>query len=290
MKKVLAIISVSVFIFFAAGVPAFADCGPKESLTISVTGTEDGREYFLTLRSDFDPGYYDEYIEKISLEWRALYEISRTTDGYSLYTSPVDKVYYKMTGGGSRTWGYDPPNRFKILLYFPDDGSYILSEMLERYAFDSYFTVDVSDGEMSIAKNGGARGFYIEVGGLLVRMAITVLLELGVARLFGYSGSKEYRLIIIMNLCTQVFLNILIAVGDIGLGGLGAAAAYILAELIILVVEASVYAVALPRFTERKTGVGRAVGYAFAANTASFFIGGFLLIVGEAFFWTIIGS
>ena len=45
MKKVLAIISVSVFIFFAAGVPAFADCGPKESLTISVTGTEDGREY-----------------------------------------------------------------------------------------------------------------------------------------------------------------------------------------------------------------------------------------------------
>ncbi len=93
MKKVLAIISVSVFIFFAAGVPAFADCGPKESLTISVTGTEDGREYFLTLLSDFDPGYSDEYIEKMSLEWRALYEISRTTDGYSLYTSPVDKVY-----------------------------------------------------------------------------------------------------------------------------------------------------------------------------------------------------
>ncbi len=284
MKKVLAIISVSVFIFFAAGVPAFADCGPKESLTISVTGTEDGREYFLTLLSDFDPGYSDEYIEKMSLEWRALYEISRTTDGYSLYTSPVDKVYYKMTGGGSRTWGYDPPNRFKILLYFPDDGSYILSEMLERYAFDSYFTVDVSDGEMSIAKNGGARGFYIEVGGLLVRIVITVLLELGVARLFGYRGKKEYKLIIIMNVCTQIFLNIMIAVGDVNLGGLGAAAACILAEIVIFTVEASVYAVFLPRFTERRTREGRAVGYAFAANAVSFFIGGFLLIMGEVFF------
>lgn len=283
MKKVLVIISVLVCVFCASGVTAFADCGPKASLTVYVTGVEDGREYYITLLSDFDPGFSDEYIAKQPPERRALYEFA-LTDEYFLWDSPVDHSYYKMTHSGSRTWGYMPPDKFKILLYFPDDGSYIISEKLERYAFNSYFTVSVSGGEMTVEKNGGAGGVYVEIGGLLVRIVITVLLELGVARLFGYRGKKEYKLIIIMNVCTQIFLNIMIAVGDVNLGGLGAAAACILAEIVIFTVEASVYAVFLPRFTERRTREGRAVGYAFAANAVSFFIGGFLLIMGEVFF------
>lgn len=283
MKKLLVIISVMVCVFCAGGVTAFADCGPKASLTINVKGMKDGREYYLTLLEAFNSRFSDEYISKQNSEWRALYEIS-LKDEYFLYESPVDETYYKLNRSGSRTWGYMPPDKFKILLYFPDDGSYIISEKLERYAFNSYFTVSVSGGEMTVEKNGGAGGVYVEIGGLLVRIVITVLLELGVARLFGYRGKKEYKLIIIMNVCTQIFLNIMIAVGDVNLGGLGAAAAYIFAEIVIFTVEASVYAVFLPRFTERRTREGRAVGYAFAANAVSLFIGGFLLIMGEVFF------
>lgn len=288
MKKILVIISVLVCVFCATGVAASADCGPKASLTVYVKGTEDGREYYIALLSAFDPKYNDKYIAAQPPEWRVLYEYS-LTDEYSLCDAPVDQTYYKMTHGGRRTWGYDPPQQFKILLYFPDDNTFLLSEKLERYAFNSYFTVDVSGGEMTVAKNGGAGGVYVELGGLLIRIVITVLLELGVARLFGYCGNKEYKLIIIMNVCTQVFLNIMIAVGDISLGGLGAAAAYILAEIIIFTVEASVYAVALPRLTERKTREGRAVGYALAANAASFFIGGIILVMGKVFFEVIVG-
>lgn len=288
MKKILAIISVLVCVFFATGAAAFADCGPKESLTVYVTGIEEGREYYITLLSSNGSRRSEEYVAKQPPEWRAIYEFS-LTDEYFLWDSPVDRSYCKMTGGGRQVWGYFPPQNFKILLYFPDDNTFLLSEKLERYAFNSYFTVNVSGGEMTVAKNGGAGGVYVEIGGLLIRIVITVLLELGVARLFGYRGNKEYKLIIIMNFCTQMFLNIMIAVGDINLGGLGAVAAYILAEIIIFTVEASVYAVVLPRLTERKTHEGRAVGYAFAANAASFFIGGILLVIGEVFFEAVAG-
>lgn len=280
MKKFLVIISVILCTFFALGISAFADCGPKASLTINVKGMEDGREYYLTLFSDFDHRFSDEYIAKQKPEWRALYEIS-LNDEYFLYEPPVDDTYYKLNGSGSRTWGYMPPDKFKIVIYFPDDGSCIISEKLEKYAFAAYFTATVSGGEISVAANGGAAGVSAQIGALLLRIAITVLLELGVARLFGYDGGKETKLILIMNICTQIFLNVMIAVGDGIIGGLGAIAAYVLAEIVILIIEACVYAVLLPRFTERRTREGRAVGYAFAANTASFLVGGFILIIGE---------
>lgn len=288
MKKILAIISVLVCVFCAAGVTAFADCGPKESLTVYMTGIEEGREYYITLLSSNGSRRSEEYIAKQPPEWQAIYEFS-LTDEYFLWDSPVDRSYCRMSGSGRQVWGYFPPQKFKILLYFPDENTFLLSEKLERYAFNSYFTFNVNDGEMTVAKNGGAGGVYVEIGGLLIRIVITVLLELGMARLFGYSDSKTYKLIIIMNVCTQVFLNIMIAVGDMWLGGLGAAAAYFLAEILVFTVEASVYAVVLPRLTERKTRGGMAVGYAFAANAASFFIGGILLVIGEVFFEAVAG-
>lgn len=280
MKKFLVIVSVFICAFFALGISAFADCGPKASLTINVKGMEDGREYYLTLLSDYGRRYSDEDISKQKPEWRALYEIS-LNDEYFLYEPPVDTTYYKLNRSDSRTWGYMPPDKFKIVIYYPDDGSCIISEKLEKYAFDAYFTATVSGGEMSVVANGGAAGISAEIGGLLLRIVITVLLELGVARLFGYDGSKETKLILIMNICTQIFLNVMIAVGDGMIGGLGAIVAYILAEIVIFIIEACVYAVLLPRFTERRTREGRALGYAFAANAASFLVGGFILIIGE---------
>lgn len=243
----------------------------------------------MTLLSEFDPRHNDKFIENQSPEWRAMYEYS-LNDEYTLWDSPVDTIYYKMTGSGSRTWGYMPPDKFKILLYFPDDNSFIVSERLERYAFTAYYTADISGGKMNVTKNGGAAGISVELGSLLLRIAITVLLEVGVARLFGYQGNKVYKLLIIMNLCTQLFLNIMIAAGDLLLGGLGGAIACILAEPLIVVIEAVVYASALPRLTELKTRGGRAVGYAFAANAASFFIGGFLLLIGEMIFSVVVNS
>lgn len=49
MKKVFVFILVLVCVSFTVGVNAFADIGPKPSVTIYVNGVEDGREYYVAL-------------------------------------------------------------------------------------------------------------------------------------------------------------------------------------------------------------------------------------------------
>lgn len=285
MKKFFAFILALVCVSFTVGVNAFADIGPKPSVTIYVNGAEDGREYYIALIKDVDIENYD-YDKKLETRdnvLKRIYEFSRDND-YILIEGPVDHAYRKMTGRDSAEWGYHPPQTFKILLYFPDSENFLVSEVLDKYAFDSYFTVNVNGDSLAVSKNGGVKGIIVEVGGLLIRIALTVLIEIGVAFLFGYRGKRELKLILITNIITQVLLNVLIAVGDHGLGAFGAMFSYIAGEIVVFIVEAAVYYANLPRITESKTGNGRAVGYAFTANLASFLGGGALLFVTDLIF------
>ena len=124
----------------------------------------------------------------------------------------------------------------------------------------------------------------MEVVGLLIRIVLTVLIEIGIAFLFGYRGKRELKLILITNVITQVLLNALIAAGDRGLGAFGAMLALIAGEIAVFIAEAAVYSAKLPRITEPSTRSGRAVGYAFTANLASLFGGGILLLVTSMIF------
>lgn len=277
MKKVFAIV-LSLFVFLSVGLTAFADMGPKDSITFFVNGVGDGREYYIALIKDIDIENYD-YDKKLETQdnvLKRIYEFSRD-NGYILIEGAVDRAYRKMTDRDSARWGYHPPYTFKILLYFPDSENFLVSEVLDKYAFNSYFTVDVNGDSLTVEKNGGVKGILVEVGGLLIRIVLTVLIEIGVAFLFGYRGKRELKLIIITNVITQVLLNIFIAAGDYSLGGFGAVLAYIAGEIVVFIVEAAVYSANLPRVTETKARNGRAVGYAFFANLASF-IGGMVLL------------
>lgn len=262
MKKVFAIIFVLICTFFYTGSTAFADCGPKDSLTVYVNGVEEKREYYIALLSDWGSQYHpDEY-----------------NDEYYLYDN-FGSAYFNMTGSGSHRWGYRPPERFKIMLYFPDDGSIIVSGKLEKYAFNSYFTANVNGSELDVEQNGGAKGYMVEISGFLFRVIITVLLELGVAKLFGIRSKRAIKLILIVNVITQLLLNIAIAAADISWGSFGAVLALVGMEIVIFITEAAIYANTLPGLTDGKTHSGRAAGYAFAANAASLVIGGILLTV-----------
>lgn len=276
MKKAAAII-LSLFVFLAIGVTAFADCGPKPSVTLYVNGVEDGREYYIALleKREFKGTFVnenDDVVKKIN-------EFAKA-DGYSISDHPVDSPYYKKTGSTTVRWGYMPPQTFKILLYFPDSESFLVSNVIEKYSYNAYYTVEVNGDSLSAASYGGAKGLTVEVGGLLVRIALTVLIEIGVAFGFGYRGKRELKLILITNIITQVLLNALIAFGDYTLGGLGAIIAYIIGEIVVFIAEAIVYSVKLPTISEVCTSRG-AVGYAFVANLASFFGGGILLVMTD---------
>lgn len=283
MKKVLAMAFVSVCAFLAIGVCAFADIGPKPSVVVYVNGVEDGIEYYIALLSSSKSGYNDRYIESRDDVWRKLYEFS-DADGFGLAESPVDPPYFKMKGRDSARWGYTPPKTFKILLYFPDNESFLVSGAEEKYAFDAYYTVNVSGDALTVVPNGGAKGIAVEAAGLLIRIAATVLIELGIALLFKYRGKRELRFILITNIVTQILLNALVAAGDISLGSVGAFFALAAGEIAVFIAEAVLYSANLPRITELKTRGGAAVGYAFAANLASFFGGGALMIVTDMLF------
>ena len=40
-------------------------------------------------------------------------------------------------------WTYYPPGDFKILLYYPETETFVSSGIYARYAFDTYYTVDM---------------------------------------------------------------------------------------------------------------------------------------------------
>lgn len=288
MKKVFVFVLVSVCAFFALGISAFADVGPKDSVNVYVNGVENGREYYIALIEKRESaGYNDKYTEGQGKVWRTIYEFIRS-DGYYFANGHVDSSYYKMNGRDSARWGYNPPYTFKILLYFPDNESFLVSEVMDKYAFDSYFTVNVNGDIMTVEKNGGVRGVLAEIGGLLLRIAITVLIEAGIAKGFGIFGKKSYRLIIIMNIATQILLNALIYKWGYDLGGFGEILALVIGEGLVFAVEAIVYGNALPAYTENEIKSGRAVGYAFAANLASFVVGGLLLFMTNMLFVQIV--
>lgn len=286
MKKVLVFILVSVCVFFSISVSAFADAGPKPSVTIYVNGVEDGREYYIAL---VEKGEYGEkYVNNKGEIQKKINEFARA-DGYCILNHPVDEPYHKMSGRDSARWDYHPPQTFKILLYFPDNESFLTSEVQDKYAFRAYYYVEVNGDSLSVAPYGGAKGIAVEACGLLVRIALTVLIEIGVAVGFGYSAKHELKLILITNIITQVLLNAFIAYGDYVLGGFGGIVAYIVGEIIVFIAEAIVYSIKLPIISEVGTTHSPA-GYAFLANLASFFGGAILLAFSEMLFQVITGG
>lgn len=295
MKKIFAIVLALVFAFAATGVTAFADCGPKPSTTVFVRNIEGSREYYATLLCDTDwlppgNGAYGgddpEYIVSQDNAWRAFYEYAKTDEFFFLQKT------FKRIGNGSFSWDYAPPNRFKVALYFPDDGSLLVSEVLETYAFDSYFNVKVVDGEFDISNGNKTDKGRLEVanalgsagmniGTLIIRVVITILIEIITARFFGIRNSKATKLILGVNIVTQLLLNIVLTGFALTLGFAAGLVVYIPMEILIIAVESGAYASSFPKYTGGEVKAGKAAVYSLAANAASFIVGGviYLLLV-----------
>lgn len=274
-----------------------ADTGPKPSTVIDFENMN-GEKYYVTLLSESkSTGPYSAYEPENGGEqfiygdtgeiWKTFYDY-KDSDGFYFL-----QYYEEMTGDGEFRWGYFPPGRFKILLYFPERGTYVVSrEIYERYAFDSYYRVDgsaIDFGTQTVSlveiSNMGQKSYKygLEMVSLAARIIITIAIELGIALIFsGFRKKLWIRTILFTNLATQVLLN----------AGLNAAAyfggpreglfAYIALEIGVIIVECAVYFAAnkrefLKNGAERAKAVGRGNGlifaYAVAANLASFFAG-----------------
>ena len=95
-------------------------------------------------------------------------------------------------------WTYYPPQSFKILLYYPETQTFAVSGIYERYAFDTYYTVDMDGVHINEVRceeaNGTPEGleasrsydYSQELISLAVRIVLTILIEMIIALLFGY--------------------------------------------------------------------------------------------------------
>ena len=271
------IISVSVF-----PISVHADTGPKPSVQITFVNMGDEVCYGTLLSKHKSTGPAsawdgnEEHIYDNGLDreiWQAFAE-HKDTDGFYFL-----QWGWKCNETKSLIWGYYPPDPFKILLYYPDSQTFIVSEICEKYAFDSYYTVNMSGisidsvSEKTVLSPEKSYDYTWEIISFACRVVITILLEIGIALLFGFSKKKALLLIGGVNIATQIALNIALNVTNYYQGSTGFILNYILLELVVIAVEAVIYVLFLKKVNEKPVSNVKSIGYAFAANVASFAVG-----------------
>jgi hypothetical protein len=244
----------------------FADMGPHESVEITVEMPEGFRPFYATLLSKYpSTGPYSEG------NWKHEYPDSKTYQTFDAYEDP-DGYYFisyvEYCTDGSFSWGYMPPDDFKLLLYFPDTGELVCSEATTTFAFYSVYQATLKDGRLELK---AVYNYGRQILSFLARLAVTLLLELGLAYFLGY----QLKSVLIINLITQVGLNLVLffLVNQTGGSGFFYYMYYIMAEFVVFAIEAVFYCAKEPKFSEKRAEQGHPVSFAFLANALSFGVG-----------------
>lgn len=302
LKRFFAMLFCFLLVFTVFPVFAYADTGPKPSVHVMFEGLGDELCY-ATLLSRYDSTgpssawdgneetarhneneYYSYEVLGYD-DWRAFVEYEDTDGFYFLQEA------WQVNETKELAWTYYPPDEFKVLLYFPESGTFAVSDICKRYAFDSYFTVDMRNSdvgsidyneELSSNKRLDAYrsyNFRRELVSLFARIIITVIIELAVALLFGYTKRKQLLLLAGVNFATQIILNVLLNIINYNSGQTAYVIFYILFEFIVFVIEAWVYHRYLDRFGTGKRSGKRAIFYALTANALSFAAGMYISVL-----------
>ncbi len=281
-RRMLLALFCSLLIVSMLPLSASADMGPKPSVTVTVEGVEADTVYYATLlSSEPSNGPLSAYNESETtpydedpVQYEVLQKFAQYRDGDGYYFLPQ---FWVCQGEDTFVWGYYPPDPFKVLLYFPVEERFVVSLSYTAYAFDSYYTIRLEYG--SLPAEGlpiAAEESYDHSGEALnftVRLLLTIALEMVVALIFGLRERKQLLFIGVVNVLTQVLLNLALNLSAYYNGEWAATGTYVLLEVCVCVGEALLYVFLLPRFSQKRAGVGRAVGYAVVANAASFAVG-----------------
>lgn len=244
----------------------FADMGPHESVEITVEMPEGFRPFYATLLSKYpSTGPYSKG------NWKSEYPENKTYQTFDAYEDP-DGYYFisyvEYCADGSFAWGYMPPDDFKLLLYFPDTGELVCSEATTTFAFYSVYRATLRDGRLELK---AVYNYGRQLLSFLARLAVTLLLELGLAYFLGY----QLKSVLIINLFTQVGLNLILAflINKTGGSGFLFYLQYIIAEIFVFVIEGVFYYTRQPQFSEKRADQGHPYRFAFFANALSFGVG-----------------
>ena len=285
LKKIICLLICTLFISTLLPITASADTGPKASVRITFENMDDELCYGTLLsknpstgpNSAWDGDEDHIYNELIDLDiWRAFVEYE-DADGYYFL-----QIGWQVNEKKELAWTYYPPDNFKILLYYPETDKYVVSGICERYAFDTYYTVDMAGvdiGSVEYDENQSNNDrldayksyqYKQEILSLVARILITIAIEMGIALLFGFRGKKALLLLVIVNTVTQIILNVLLNIINFRSGSWAFVAWYIMLELAIFAIEAALYTAFMKKLTGKEKPVLFYGTYSLVANGISF--------------------
>lgn len=286
-KRWCSILTALLLLLPLAAMPANADAGPKPSVVVELTGLE-GRTCWGTLLSQQEgTGPYGRFYEEEAAEdleedraLRALLPLERMdSEGFHLLN------FVKDCSDGEFSWTYYPPHTYKIALWFPEEDALAVSGVYHRYAFDSYYRLDLSGVELmpgGIVELEAARlqrdyPYGASLLALAGRVALTLGAELLLALAFGLRTRQALKWVAVVNLATQLGLNLALELftycnGALeGMMAILALPVYLAAEAVVTLVELRIYRRKL--LGERGASGRRITAYTWTANLCSLLAG-----------------
>lgn len=286
-KRWCSILTALLLLLPLAAMPANADAGPKPSVVVELTGLE-GRTCWGTLLSQQEStGPYGRFQGGEAAEdpeedraLNALLPLERMdSEGFHLLN------FVKDCSDGEFSWTYYPPHTYKIALWFPEEDALAVSGVYHRYAFDSYYRLDLSGVDLTpggIVELEAARlqrdyPYGASLLALAGRVALTLGAELLLALAFGLRTGRALKWVAGVNLATQLGLNLALELFTYCNGALEGMMA-ILALPVYLAAEVAVTLVELRIYRRKLTGEqglsGRRItAYTWTANLCSFLTG-----------------
>ena len=282
-----------IFTVTALPITAKADMGPKPSVRIQFKnmgndlcyGTLLSREKHAGPARVWDGTARNEPLYDLDRSiWKAFVDYKDPDGYYFLQRS------WTVSETGEIAWTYYPPENFKILLYYPETETFVSSGSYERYAFDTYYTVDMEDFRIgSVEYNEDlstndrinayrSYNYRKELLSLAVRILLTIAIEMAVALLFGFRQKKQLQILALVNITTQLLLNLLLNIIHYNAGPLIFIISYVFFEVIVFALEAGLYCRLLKKVSEKKEN-WYYILYSFVANSASFWVGYYLATV-----------
>ena len=286
-KRWRSILTALLLLLPLTAMPVSADVGPKPSVVVALEGLE-GRTCWGTLLSQQEgTGPYGRFYEEEAAEdpeedraLRALLPLERMdSEGFHLLN------FVKDCSDGEFSWTYYPPHTYKIALWFPEEDALAVSGVYHRYAFDSYYRLDLSGVELmpgGIVELEAARlqrdyPYGASLLALAGRVALTLGAELLLALAFGLRTRQALKWVAVVNLATQLGLNLALELftycnGALeGMMAILALPVYLAAEAVVTLVELRIYRRKL--LGERGASGRRITAYTWTTNLCSLLAG-----------------
>jgi len=272
-----------------------ANSGPPSNVQIMVVNNEVNFDFDLLIHKDSllsqdqidealtriaNGDYAYEYSDDTFLTYMASYQDSEGFVSNLLYGNP--NYYFTHDYGDERGFlammYLNVPKEFKVLLYTNTE-VIITSELIVMSQFDYRLTFDLTGVDMSINQDnvGVVSGYVGNPWGnlttwfnFLLRLILTLGIELGVLYLFGFRKKSTYIFVTLMNVASQVLLNVvLISVFyNNPSGGYQYIFTFIIGEFFVFTLELIITSIFVKEYK-----LFRKITYSLFANTASLVIG-----------------